>query len=150
MVLKVFCLMAMLLAAEAVQASDLKLQAQLIWGTNDEKSPNPEHKPVDPVLAKKLGKIFKWKNYFEVNRQNAMIPSRQSRKLTMSKRCVIEVQELEGPRVEVRLFGDGKLVNKTVEALTPGGLLTVAGPDKNENAWFIVLQAEENNPETKK
>ena len=44
-----------LLAGQSVaQAAAAKLEATLIWGTNDEKSPNPEHKKVDAAVAKKL------------------------------------------------------------------------------------------------
>ena|SRR5687767_3713018 len=121
-------------------AADLRLDAQLIWGTNDESSPNTNHKPVDPVLAKKLKNIFKWKNYFEVKRQQIDVPSRETRKVKMSEKCSLEIVELEGPKIEVRLFGEGKIMNKTIKTLTPGEILTLAGGDKNENAWFVVIQ----------
>src|SRR5690242_12336102 len=52
-------------------AAERKLEARLIWGTNDEKSPNASHKKLEGEMAKKLGEMpFKWKNYFEVNRQS--------------------------------------------------------------------------------
>jgi len=121
------------------RAEELKIEAKLIWGTNDDTSPDASHKPVDKELAKRLGNIFKWKNYFEVNRVNATIPSRGTRKLQMSKACTVEITEVAGPKVEVTLFGKGKMVNRTVESLSKGGCFTIGGPDKNETAWFVVV-----------
>jgi len=39
-------LLALLLACGSILASDLKLEAQLIWGTNEPKSPNPQARSV--------------------------------------------------------------------------------------------------------
>ena len=39
------------------QASDLKLEVQLIWGTNDKQSPDPKHKPVAPEVLNKLKEL---------------------------------------------------------------------------------------------
>ena len=107
------CLLALLLLAVSTPetfAANLKLEAKLIWGTDDDKSPNPEHKEVDPVTREKLRRVFKWKNYFVVNRVLKEVPSRGSNKFELSKDCTIEIKELEGPRVEVKLVGKGKEV----------------------------------------
>ena len=49
---------------------NLKLEALLIWGTNDTQSPDPKHKPVTPEVRKKLEELpFKWTSYFVVNRK---------------------------------------------------------------------------------
>lgn len=138
---KLLCALALsFFAAHPVAAEDLKMDVQLIWGTNDEKSPNPKHKPVDDALDKKLKKIFKWKHYFAVKRQQLNVPSRQAKKVDLSEKCSIEIVELEGPKVEVRLFGEGKLINKTTKGLTRGEIITLAGEDKEETAWFVILQ----------
>ena len=122
-----------------VEAEELKIEAKLIWGTDDEKSTDPGHKPVDEPLAKELRKIFKWKNYFEINRQNGVVPNRGSKQFQMSKQCTIEITELEGPKVEVKLIGEGKPVNKTTKALSRGEFFTLAGESKNGCAWFVVV-----------
>jgi hypothetical protein len=120
-------------------AAELKLEAKLIWATNDEASPNPEHKPVDPATAEKLRKVFKWKSYFVVNRLVKTVPSRGSNRFELSKQCTVEIRELEGPRVEVKLIGQGKEVHKTTKTLTKGEWFTYAGDDKNESAWFVII-----------
>jgi hypothetical protein len=128
--------------SSTARATDLKVTAQLVWGTNDETSPDPKHKPVDAELAKKLSSIFKWKNYFRVSRKTQTIPARQTRKLVMSDKFFVNVTDIEGPRVEVTVYGENKLLNKTVAPLVvDGDALIIAGDDKNAAAWFVVLQA---------
>src|SRR5215831_5404982 len=78
-----------------IQAAELKLEVKLIWCTNDDKSPDPNHKMVDETTATKLRQVFKWKNYFQVNRKTATIPSRSSRQIELSKKCTIEITELQ-------------------------------------------------------
>lgn len=136
------CCLALLLVAGGTRqsfAANLKLEAKLIWGTNDDKSPNPEHKEVDPATKEKLRKVFKWKNYFAVNRVVKPVPSRGSNKFELSKDCTIEIKELEGPKVEVKLIGKGKEVHKTTLTISKGQSVVYSGDDKNESAWFVII-----------
>lgn len=128
----------------AAALGELKLDARLIWGSDDDKSPNPKHKKLDTELTKKLRKIFKWKNYFSCEEKVVTIPINQSTRIQMSERCTIEVKNLGNSRVEVYLFGEGKFINRTSHTLPKGDWLTLAGDDKNETAWFIVLKQVEN------
>ena len=135
-------LVAFLLSVAAFRGSaeELKIEAKLLWATNDDTSPNPKHKKVDEEFAKKLRNIpFKWKNYFEENRVTGVIPSRQSRQFKMSAQCTIEITELEGPKVEVKLIGEGKPVNKTIKALSRGECFTIGGDSKNGSAWLVIV-----------
>jgi len=127
------------LTTSIASAKELKLEAVLIWGTNDEKSSDSRHKPVDLATAEKLRKVFKWKNYFVVTNQVKTIPSRGSNRFDLSKQCSIEITELEGPRVEVKLIGEGKEVNKTVKTINKGESFTYGKDDKNDSAWFAII-----------
>lgn len=120
-------------------AANLKLEAKLIWGTDDEKSPNPEHKEVDAATKEKLSKVFKWKNYFVVNRVVKEVPSRSSNQFKLSPDCTIEIKELEGPKVEVKLIGKGKEVHKTTLVISKGQSVVYSGDDKNQSAWFVII-----------
>ena len=133
----------LLLAAWAgsAQAGELKLEAVLIWGTNDEKSPDPKHKPVGPLLAKKLKKLpFKWQNYFEVNRVKFTVAEDQTQKIDLSKECKIKVRNVGKSTVEVQLFGKGELVSKISQSLTKDECLLTGGNAANLTAWFVVLR----------
>src|SRR5882762_2213345 len=117
------CLLAFLVLCGSTlesTAAELKLEAKLIWATNDNTSPDPNQKPVDPATAEKLRKVFKWKNYFVVNRLVKVVPSRGVNRFELSKQCAVEIRELEGPRVEVKLIGEGKEVHKTTKSLSKG------------------------------
>ena len=136
------CFLALLLLAGSTLdslAANLKLEAKLIWGADDEKSPNPDHKEVDPATRERLRKVFKWKNYFVVNRQVKEVPSRSSNQFKLSPDCTIEIKELEGPKVEVKLIGKGKEVHKTTLTISKGQSVVYSGDDTNQSAWFVII-----------
>jgi len=144
-VVRFLCLTAAILffVAGASQgfAADLKLEAQLIWGTNDPKSPDAGHKPAEPEVRKKLKSLpFKWENYFEVNRLQFAVPKDGARRIAMSKECEILVKNLGNSAVEVSVFGKGERVGKITQALPKGELLVTGGNAPNFTAWFVVLR----------
>jgi len=135
----VSCLVLGLRSAEAL-ATDMRVETRLIWGTNDEQSPEPKHKSIDTPLTQRLAKVFTWRNYFEVNRKEASITLNATRKFELSEKCHIEVKNLGNTRVEVKLFGSGKLLSKTLKVISTGDWFVLAGPCRNKTAWFVVLK----------
>src|SRR5436190_23668210 len=91
------------LAPLSSRAEDLNLEARLIWGTNSDKAPEPVIPEVDKPTADKLKNVFKWKHYYLCNKQKAFVPSRTTKQIVLSKQCTIEITELAGPKVEVKL-----------------------------------------------
>jgi hypothetical protein len=134
-------LSAFLLAATAASAGDMNLEARLVWGTNDEKG-GPNCKPVDAELSASLHRTFKWTNYFEITKQVAAIPEKQTRDIKMSDRCTLRIKNLGGSRVEINCIGQGKQVHKGSYTLTPPSWLVLGCNDTNNTAWFIGLRAE--------
>jgi hypothetical protein len=127
------------LSAVESRAADQQFQVQLVWGTDGEKPKEPSTlKEVDQKLLEKFKGIFKWKNYFEVSRKRLSIPKNGVQKLRLSDKCDIQVQDLGNSRMEIQLFGEGKLVLKGSGSYTREGLI-VGGDVKNETAWFVVL-----------
>ena len=122
-------------------AANVKVEAKLIWGTNDDHdySKDKKHKRVDDATTAKLRACFKWKNYWEVNSKTSSIPSRGTVALKMSEPCTIKITELEGPKVEIEVVGKGKPVTRAVKPLVKGELTTIGGEDKNGSAWFILI-----------
>jgi hypothetical protein len=132
---------AFLLTALSAVAADRKIEARLIWGTNDEKSPEPSHKPLDGELAKKLTDMpLKWKNYFEVKKLVFDINDKAYTNIVMSKKCAIEVKDKGNNNVTVKLYGEGKQVNRVDKPLPKGEVLVIGGEDKGNNAWFITVR----------
>ena len=138
--------------ALAATAAERKLEARLIWGTNDDKSPEPSHKPLEGDLAKKLNEMpLKWKNYFEVDRKIFTISDKAYTNIVMSKKCSIEVKDKGNNNVTVKLYGEGKPVNRVDKPLPKGEVLAIGGEDKGKNAWFITVRTvNDSKPDTRK
>ncbi|HKI70070.1 MAG TPA: hypothetical protein VKA67_10805 [Verrucomicrobiae bacterium] len=123
------------------RAADLKLEAQLIWGTNDANSPNSRYRPVEPEVARKLKALpFKWSHYYVVNRVQFTVPENGERKERMSKVCEIQVKNLGDSQVQLTLYGKGEPVGKITQALPKGELLVTGGNAANSTAWFVALR----------
>jgi hypothetical protein len=124
--------------------SNVKFEALLIWGTNDTKSPNKKHKPVEPDILKKLKELpLKYTNYFEVNRKTAEVDPGASTNVALSKDCEIQVRLLPRSTVEVLLVGKGNQVLKRTQVLPKGETLVLGGDAPNSTAWLVVIRRTE-------
>jgi hypothetical protein len=132
-------------AVPGTQAADMKVEAKLVWGANDDKG-DGKCQPVDNDLASKLHGMFKWKNYFEITNQAAAIALNKTSELKMSDRCTIQVKNLGDSRVEVNCIGQGKEVCKGAYTLNPPTWLVLGGNATNDTAWFIALRAVDQKP----
>ena len=119
-------------------AGETKFEAILVWGTNDEKSPDPSHKPVSEGIAKKL-KDFKWSHYFEVDRQIVSV-GKDEKRVQMSKDCVIVIKVQDKGQVEVTLIGKGKTVGTIKKELKKDGCLVTGGNASNSTGWFVIIK----------
>lgn len=125
----------------AASASDLKFEVLLIWATNAETSPNPDHKPVSPEVRKLLKNLpLKWKNFFLVKRVNFSMPHRSSKKVDLSDKCSIEIRHIVDNEIEVSLIGKGEPVLKRTQTLREGKSLVLGGNAPDETGWLVVLK----------
>ena len=123
---------------------NLKLEALLIWGTNDPRPPDPKLKPVTAELRKKLEEIpFKWTSYFVVNRILMDVPPKDPVKASVSDKCEIQVKNLGNTTVEVSLFGKREHVLKRTQPLPKGETLVLGGNAPNATSWFVILRQTE-------
>jgi hypothetical protein len=136
-------LLVMLAAGGMARAADLlPVEMQLIWATNEPKSPDPKHRPVEPDVARMLEKTpYRWKYYFEVHRRIEDVPGDHSlEKVQMSKHCALDIKYLGNHQgkehVQVKLYGDGTLVSMHKETLP----LLLAGDAQNGTAWFVLIR----------
>ena len=135
--------LAVVFSTEAAPAEvPLKGEVLLVWGTDAPQSPDPTHIPVDPELAKKLSKSpYRWKYYFQVKQQLVEIPVGETKKnVSMSKHCALDIKNLGNNRVEVKLYGEGKLVSTNKEPWMDNWPLIFAGASVDETAWLVVLR----------
>jgi len=125
---------------ETATEPNIKLETQLIWGTNDPQSPDPKHKAVDADVLKKLTALpLKWSNYFEVHRKRFEVPPTGSTNITLGK-CEIGVKQLVRPAIEVSFIGKGKPVEKRTLRLPKGDILIYGGNAPNATAYLVILK----------
>jgi hypothetical protein len=121
--------------------TDLNLEAQLIWGSNDTPANDATNNLVRPKIEKKLKRLpFKWEHYYVVNTQSFSVPQNETAKVTMSSDCEIVVKNVGNERVELSLIGKGKPVGKITQSLAKGQTLVTGGNAENLTGWFIVLR----------
>jgi hypothetical protein len=123
------------------RAEELKVQAQLIWGTNEKESPDAKHQPVDAEVAKKLKQLpLKWDHYFVVKKLQVDVPVNGTKKEALSEKCAIEIKDEGSGNVEISLFGKGHQVVKRKQQLPKGEVVVLGGNAPNETAWLVVLK----------
>lgn len=129
------------LTAFAATTKDLKFEALLVWATTADTSPDPNHKPVDSEVKRKLTDLpLKWKNYFEVNRKELVISQGASKEVELSDKCKISVKDIDGKNFEVALIGKGESVLKRTQKLPKGEMLVLGGNAPNSTGWLVVLK----------
>ena len=128
-------------ATVAAQAKDLKFEALLVWATNAEKSPDPNHKPIESDVREKLSELpLKWKNYFQVTNKSLSLPKGGVVEVALSEKCKSSVKDIDGKNVEVALIGKGDSVLKRTQALPKGEMLVLGGNAPNSTGWLVVLK----------
>src|ERR1051325_768152 len=123
------------------EPGDMKIEAQLIWATNDKEDPNPKHKPVAPEIREKLKALpLKWANYFEVNKVAVEIPKGETRRAKLSDKCEVEIKNIDGTQIQVALIGKGDPVWKRIQSLPKDEILILGGNAPNATAWLAALK----------
>ena len=135
-------------AAEASKSGeDFPLKLQLIWGTDkDIKGTSVENKfkEVDPTVKERLGEFLKWKYYYEISCKRINLVDDKEQKVRMSKKCEIEIQKIEGQTVEVKLYGEDKMVVKKRAKITAKKPQSVAGKtEENSDFWCVLISVDD-------
>lgn len=136
---KVVCAAAALLLLTGGSAlaadNDLKLEAQLVSGTND---PQAKGTPVSPQIEKRLKHLpLKWEHYFVVNSQKFTLSKNESKELQLSDQCQISVASLGGEKVTLTLESNAEKVGKVTQRLKKGQVLVAGG---NAGNSIVVLR----------
>ncbi|MFM8471330.1 MAG: hypothetical protein ACKODH_15445 [Limisphaerales bacterium] len=117
---------------------ETRVQAILVWGTDEAKPAGKALKEVEAKLREKLGKIFKWQNYFEVSRNAGGLTASKPQTLKLGEDCSVEVKLLPDNMAEVKLISKGKTITRR-HSLGKADALVLGGDDKNNTAWFVVV-----------
>ncbi len=101
-------------SASLAGPGELRLEAQLLWGTDTQQPPGFPYQPAAPLIATKLRNMpFKWKHFYEVNRATFNLSPRAMRRVQLSAPCSLEIKNLGA---------------------------VIGGDDKGENAWLVILR----------
>ncbi len=119
--------------------NNLNVSATLVWGTKEQPK-DKGLKRVNAKLQKKLHSSFKWEHYFEVSAKDFAVNDGKTQRVRISKACEIEVKRLTGDELQLKLIGHGKVVVDKKHQLDKEDSVVLGGPDKNNSAWFVVLQ----------
>jgi hypothetical protein len=124
------------------QSAEMKLQAYLLWGTDDTKPPEGKnYKPVNPEIKNKLRELpLKWTNWFEVNRKDVSVQQGANMEVSISEKCQVTLKRFGVSELEVSLIGKGKEVVKRKQTLPKGEMLVLGGNAPNATAWLVVLK----------
>jgi len=132
-------LFALGMVVEPVFATDFRMQAQLIWGTNGEKPDKPEYTAVAAKQGEKLGNVFKWKHYYQTKCTPVTVSTKGSEKVTLSDSCALELKHLGDSNFEIKMIGKGNAVLTRRQSIPKGETTALAWGDKNDTAWFVVI-----------
>lgn len=124
------------------EAAPLRFEAQLVWGTNDEKSAKPGLKRVEERVRQKLAALpIKWEHYFEINRKEFEVPLGGKGRVGLSEKCSVEVRSLEGKKIEVRWYNHKKeLVGRQTQPLGKDEMIVLGGNAPNATCWLVILK----------
>lgn len=120
---------------------DLKLETQLVLGTNDAQPKDTGLKPVSHSIEKKLKHLpLKWDHYYVVSGKKFTVANGKSRNITLSKDCQISVKNLGEARVELTLMNQSQTVGRITQSLNKGQTLVAGGGA--ENSVVVLWQAD--------
>jgi hypothetical protein len=137
----VSALFSLLTTSARAADGEMKIEAQLIWATNDKEDPKLKQKPVASEIREKLKNLpLRWANYFEINKVAVEIPKGETRRAKMSEKCEVEIKNIDGTEVQVALIGKGDPVWKRVQSLPKDEILILGGNAPNETAWLVALK----------
>lgn len=117
---------------------DLKLETQLVLGSNQELK-DSNLKPVAHDIEKKLKHLpLKWEHYYVEAGKKFTLAADATKNVKLSDSCQISVKNLGDSKVELTLVDQDKTVGKVTQAVPKGKtLMTGAG---SENTIVVLWQ----------
>jgi hypothetical protein len=112
---------------------------QLVRGSETAQPPVPGCKQVGPRLAGTFRPVFKWKSYWEMNRQQVALAPGQTSRVRLGSGREVEIDLRNAKERRVAAFQNGQLVDRTISP--PGEAMTIIGGNRDgKSVWFIVVR----------
>ena len=115
---------------------------QLVQASDRDKPQESSWRPVGPKLSRQLCPKFRWKNYWEVDRQTVSVQPGKVTRVRLNPERTIEIELRGQDESEIRLFTKGVLVRRSRQSIEScmsimGGM---GGSRENEDSWFVVVR----------
>lgn len=135
-------LCACLAVSAATTPAPAKVYVQVIWGTDQSRPAGASYREIGPKLSAKLSPVFRWKHYWETERQTVKPDSSKVTKVQLASQRVLELERLKSGDIEVRLYRKSGLVSKT--RYTAAGCMAILGGEKeSKDSYFVVIRSDE-------
>ena len=118
------------------ESEKVTCHVQLIRGTDQQ--PIGNVKLAGPKLTKKLSS-FRWKNYWEVNRQTVSLSRAQTTKVKLSDSRDVHLSLLNASEVEIKVYRANQLTQKCRQSIQEK-MAIVGGEREKDEAWFVVVR----------
>ena len=130
----------LLISAAPLAAGDdvFTYTVQLVRGTDDQKPPEKEAKPVSGKLSERLSR-FRWKHYWEIRRESVKVSAGHPAKVQLPKGRAVAL-EIANNQVEMRLYRDGKLARTARQKLQSDSCEIMGGTSEKDDSWFVVVR----------
>ena len=115
------------------------LYVQLIRGSDDDAPPTPQAKSIGAELDHRLHAVFKWKNYWEIQRQCLALKTGEKLRAPAGPGREVEILLSQDGEMTVSLYIDGKLVRRRRQAARTRFYIT-GGDRDGSQSWFIVVR----------
>ena len=128
-------------ADQPAKATGTKFFVQLVRGSDVTTPPEPGATLVGPKVAKQLQPMFRWKNYWEVQRATVEVEKQKVGRVELKGGHSLEIDLTQANKRAIRMFRDKKLVRTLVCA--KGDEFTIQGSDPGDGkVWFIVVRSD--------
>ena len=131
--------LASLALLQAADAPKTTFSVQLVRGSDSDRPNDPAWKPVGASLSKSLQAVFRWKNYWEVNRQTVTLSKDKVARLRLSRESDVEVRLLNPPHTQIRLYHNGALTRCSHQPISEH-MSVLGGESMNGECWFVVVR----------
>jgi hypothetical protein len=125
--------------ASGAETPKVVYYVQLIHGDDGEKPPVPEAKQIGDKLSQRIRPVFKWRSYWEINRQAVELEPGQKARVRVSSQREVEIDLTRPGKRTVRTYDAGKVVSCSIQPI--GECMTITGGDRDGgSAWFIIVR----------
>ncbi len=117
----------------------LTFYTQLVRASDSDQPKESSWKPVGPKLSRQFCPKFRWKNYWEVDRQTVSVRPGKVTRVRLNAGRDIEIELRGQDESEIRLFTNGVLTRRSRQPIH-SSMSIMGGGRENDDSWFVVVR----------